>query len=183
MKAGIYQGGVRDVRSLKLRCVIDDITGCWLHPVNRIWVRLPEGGYATMNRRRAAVVVSTGANLPPELLAYRAPHCASPHCARPDHAETGDRTSFMRALSAVGALHTPARRETWARCCVARRKLLPDQVGAIAADRRRAKDIAAEYGCSVSRVNQIRSSAGVGRRRVPSSVFNFRPGSACSLSK
>jgi hypothetical protein len=174
---GVDQGGVCNVKRLRDRCRIDDETGCWRMAAEQVWVRMPDGTYRTMRRRRAALFVATGERLPKSTIAFQAPHCAHEDCARPDHAAAGDWSAFMRANSALGKLDTPVRRANAAKN-LDRSKLTPEQRAEIRNSLENGRVLAERYGISRSLVNAIRSANGAShyRPRVrAASVFEWRP--------
>lgn len=77
--------------------------------------------------------------------------CDVPSCVNPDHLFAGDRNANNLDKMLKGRCNSPTGEKH------GRAKLTLDQVVAIKLDRRKRKDIAAEYGLSIHTVDKIRS--------------------------
>ena len=102
--AGTYLGSVRDMDSLRGRCVLDDATGCWHlrssrgRPMPRdkrhaLWVH----GLGCMSAPRAAWMLHIGEPVPDGLVVSRT--CHSYDCVNPEHLKCWPKAAegaFMR---------------------------------------------------------------------------------------
>ena len=120
---GAYLGGVRDIESLRQRCVIDDITGCWHWSLSidkgapMMHVRLRDGTRKKMRGRRGAAYLS-GRDLKPGQVAYACNGCETLDCCNPNHAKVGNRSQHGKWLAGSGlARNLPSKaaasRKTW----------------------------------------------------------------------
>jgi hypothetical protein len=119
---GAYCGGVRTLEDLRIRCVIDAETGCWLwrgaysqdrsrhgQPTTRVWLPVvPPGGARTSTAPRAAWLMA-GKPLPPKGVVWR--HlCRNPECINPQHGKGGTRQEMYAAFVADGRMRGDPRR-------------------------------------------------------------------------
>lgn len=116
---GKRSDGVRTLEDLKMRCRIDELTGCWIwggghggRTGNVPTVALAAGavceGRVTMSARRAAWLLS-GREIEPGRLVYRRFTCQSPSCCNVDHLACGGVKLKCRAAGKRGAFSTPER--------------------------------------------------------------------------
>lgn len=114
------QDGVRTLEDLRIRCVIDAETGCWLwrgamsrgergQPTTRVWLP-PQPGTAarTMTAPRAAWLLA-GKQLQPGHVVWRK-HCTRGDCINPHHGAAGTRPQMHAAIVASGRLRGDPRR-------------------------------------------------------------------------
>lgn len=185
MKEGTYLGGIRTVADLRDRCRIKEC-GCWEWAYScssngRPSVSmLVDGKRSNMNGRRAAITLANGKVPPKQYLAIATKGCENKLCVNPDHcrlARIGEMRKEMarNATAAMRAAWTKNGRNQGHRLA----KLTIEQVQAIKNSDKSAKELAAEYGISVSNMHRIRAGkawrdAGSGLA-ANSSVFNWRP--------
>lgn len=109
--------GVRTLEDIRIRCVIDDLTGCWhwagamsvsktrrIKPVSRVW--LPEGlgnGRPAIVTASKAAWVLSGRPLPDGWVVWRS-KCSSFDCVNPLHARAGRRVEMGADLAASGRM-------------------------------------------------------------------------------
>lgn len=102
--------GVRTLEDIRLRCVIDDIRGCWIwgaavdNGSPRVWLPDAAGPLragTTTTAARAAWVLS-GRPLQPNHLVIRT--CTEGRCCRPDHGIAGTRVQLGQVLHTSGHL-------------------------------------------------------------------------------
>lgn len=184
MKEGTYLGGIRTIADLRDRCRIT-ACGCWEWAYSCSSNGRPsvsmliDGKRTNMNGRRAALTLATG-KVPQRQYLAIPKDCDNRLCVNPDHARlarTGElrRDMAKNATAAMRAAWTKNGRNQGHRLA----KLTPEQVKAIKNSDKSAKELAQEYGMSVSNMHRIRSGrswreAGSGLA-ANSSVFNWRP--------
>ena len=101
-KKGDNYGGVRCLEALRQRCVIDDITGCWLYPWSRmqnspsIW--LPAFG-KVVTLGRALHYLATGREITGR--ARYVAMCGRGNCCNVAHRKVGTMSEHMRVIRPV----------------------------------------------------------------------------------
>lgn len=168
-------GGVRTIAGLKDRCVVDEITGCWLWRFARNSKGAPSLQYPPLGR-----VVSLGVAIghlrtgkPPKPGVVWHCTCETRQCANPDHRRAGTRSSQMLA---AGIKRSP---QTRAKIIAGKRrtsKVSDADVSEIRASTMTLAEISQRYNITEGYACEIRS----GKRRSPlaapgSSVFFWRP--------
>lgn len=105
---GTDLGGVRNVERLRDRCVVDELTGCWLwkggrsHGRPRVMLVHPETGkHVRMSGPKAAWVLSNGHDVPKGRIAMLT--CRSADCCSPEHSKAATRVELGRHLAKTGA--------------------------------------------------------------------------------
>ena len=110
---GTYLGGIRNLDDLRLRCVVDEDTGCWhwrlskcdgVPKVHVTHPALPRPGHI-MRGRRAALLLARGRDLPAGHVAYARLTCQSADCVNPSHCQSGDRHAHGRQFGHAVAGH------------------------------------------------------------------------------
>lgn len=107
-KHGTYLGGIRSTEDLRLRCRVDEITGCWHWSLSvcngspKVHFSL-EGRKYTMHGRRAALCLQRGGLMPAAHVAW-AHRCTSGDCVNPSHARSGTKAEWGRWLASTGRL-------------------------------------------------------------------------------
>lgn len=142
-KHGAYLGGIRTVEDLRLRCYVDECTGCW-H-----WRLAMDDGFALVHfvapdtgerkktrGRRAALWLANGHDIGPGRVA--AAHCESSDCVNPAHAKSMTNQQLGREITGT----YPPR----AGLPIRGRKLTPAQVIAIRAGGKSCEAWARELG-------------------------------------
>ena len=115
------QDGVRTLEDLRIRCVIDAETGCWLwrgaftissdrrgQPTSRVWLPDAPPGAKTGTATRAAWLLS-GRPLAAGHVVWRSV-CTDSACINPAHGAAGTRTAMHAAFVADGRLRGDPRR-------------------------------------------------------------------------
>lgn len=113
------QDGVRTLEDLRIRCVIDSETGCWLwrgamsrgdrgNPTARVWIPSDDGGGTIATGQRAAWLLS-GKPLDPEHVVWRH-RCTRSDCINPQHGAAGTRRQMHTAIAESGRMRGDPRR-------------------------------------------------------------------------
>lgn len=175
---GTYLGGVNSIASLRARCHVDEVTGCWLwrqhttkHGLAMVSLASSTGRTKSLGRR-AALDLSSRKQPTPDHVAYAIESCFEPSCCNPMHARWGTRTERMRQASARGAFNSPERIARLKRLSQQLSKLTPAQRVEAATSTGDCKEIAARLGVSPGRIAQLRRG---GEKRLAASVFEWRP--------
>jgi hypothetical protein len=182
--AGAYLGGVIDRESLRDRCCIDSITGCWLWRLShsqgapRVHVRMLNGRSKVMRGRAAAWYFRSGEVVPSGMVAFATPNCSSAECVNPDHVRIGARSAWGAWMAERGVFKDQPRRIVANRANAAkRRKLTDEQVEAIRASTDSLREVAAAHAVSINTVSAIRSGR-LHKQRTEiagASAFTWRP--------
>lgn len=110
--------GIRSLEDLRIRCVIDDVTECWIYPTveavdprARVWLPpdvVNEEKGRTLTIRKAAWILA-GKKLPKGHLVYG--HvCVRLDCANPEHSRAASRANMGAAQAKSGRMKgDPAR--------------------------------------------------------------------------
>lgn len=181
---GADLGGIRTVEDLRLRCAIDDVTGCWLwrgaisDGAPKVHFRHPVSLERTDAKgRRVALILSRGEDLPRGHVAWQRVCCDSPLCVNPEHCRSGPKKEWGRWLTASGKV-----KNLPSKCVAARkgwdtkgRKFTPEMRQQIMADSRPVTTIAAELGVSRMGVWSVRQQLSHRDGMANSSVWTFRP--------
>lgn len=180
---GAYLGGIRAIEDLRLRCYVDPDTGCWhcrmykdKAGVPNVRIVTPDTGEELkMSVRRAALYLVSGKPLPKGHLAYAKANCDSIDCGNPDHARSGTKKQWGRALSLKGTQKGLPRKIAAARKQAETKRLLtPQQVREIRRSDETDLSLSRRYGASrfvIWAVRHGQSYAGVPSG--PTSVFNL----------
>lgn len=167
--------GIYTVDDLKDRCVIDEITGCWLWRGAKDSHHAPALWLPALRRRTtlgvAICMLTTGDRPAPGAVWHCT--CETRHCANPAHRCQGDRATQMRAARIK---KTPEQRVRMAAAARAAGKLSEADAHAIRTCGLSLIEIAQRWCISVGYACEVRS----GKRRAPlaapsSSVFAWRP--------
>ena len=182
-KPGTDLGGIRTLEDLRIRCRIDEATGCWHWSMHRaddgasmVWLIHPlTKTKIKMRGRRAALVLSRGKDLPPKHLAFAKMCCASDDCCNPEHSRSGTKVQwgeYMRLSERMKDL--PARRlaslKTWDK---RGRKLTPEVVAEIRASDASIRSLAIKYGVAHFTVHLAKHRATHTEGLRGSSVFSW----------
>lgn len=158
--------GVRTLEQLKLRCRVQEDTGCWVWALAYTSSRggdvpvvyMPKYG-KTMSAMRAAVLLSRGVE-PSAIAGRRAwARCQTPGCVNPAHLSCGTHLQFNQFIVTTGRRKDlPQRRIANAKIMRARSELTEADVQAIRAAQGTLDQIAAQFGNRVSRtqIHRIR---------------------------
>lgn len=186
MNKGVYQGGIRTLEDLRIRCRMEDDTGCWIFAGGtshgKPSVALVIGGRTRAIGGRRAALILAGNELSRDdwVVPYR---CANAMCVNPAHAKATT-AAKVRKLGGEKTKADPALRAIRVAVGIKARarlsKITPADVLQILADPRPAKDVCKDYGITASNVYAIRArrmwrdviGGGVVAN---SSVFNWRP--------
>jgi hypothetical protein len=178
---GAYLGGIRCLKTLRERCVMDKDGDCWhlrtargrpmpTVGVYQFWVH----GLGHCTATRGAWFLS-GRPMPTHrgVIIFRS--CESYDCVNPDHLRSGIRRSLMRHLVDVGRFESEARRaalETFKSSRPQAQIVTPELKAWLMESRQSGPDVAHALGVTPSRANNIRREM----RKRPASVFNLGAG-------
>ena len=183
---GAHLGGIRTLEDLRLRCVVDDVTGCWhwrlskcagVPKVHVTHPALPRPGHI-MRGRRAALLLARGRDLPKGHVAYARLTCTSPDCVNPAHCQSGTRDDHGRYLSQSGRVKgllskVKSSRAMWDR---RGRKVTPEIRTHILSSDASTYALARELNLSQFCVWSVRKAGGNAGVHLPqASVFTWRP--------
>lgn len=131
---------VESLDELKLRCRIDDVTGCWIWsgavksrntwPQPVTWWVSPDGKGEITQTRRVAWMLS-GKRIPDGRIVFRC--CDNPLCVNPKHANVGTRADAGAHLSDTGRLKGCPKRRAHAVKQFAHRNLPAEKVAHVEA--------------------------------------------------
>jgi len=161
--------GVRTVEGLRVRCQIDEDTGCWRYAGSHHGNDYPSiWNPYTASRTGAGVLLHWlvhGCAVPAGKVYFA--RCGTAWCMNPEHRRVGTRSQQMKAHG--------LRRSMSTKLLISRekRKLSDAEVAAIRSADGRLAEIAARYGISANYACSIRS--GKARRLAAASVFEWRP--------
>lgn len=179
---GTYLGGVRSIEDLRERCFIDEHTGCWHWRMAfnqgspRVWVHLGGGERLAMRGRRAALVLSTGKQVPRGFLVWAVRHCKSDDCVNPAHCKWGPKSEWGRDLSKRGTIkNRPSKIRAGREAGRKRRALTDEQAAYVRSSGKSIKDLAAEFGVSRALIGEIRRGTRYTEVFRGASVFVWRP--------
>jgi hypothetical protein len=182
---GTYLGGIRNLDDLRLRCVVDEDTGCWhwrlslcdgVPKVHVTHPALPRPGHI-MRGRRAALLLARGRDLPAGHVAYARLTCQSADCVNPSHCQSGDRHAHGRYLTKSGKVKgllskRKASRAMWDK---RGRKVTPEVRAHILASDATTYALAKELNLSQFAVWSVRKGAVHTPHLAQASVFTWRP--------
>jgi len=181
---GAYLGGVRDVESMRQRCVCDEHTGCWHMRSARgrnlvgkrqiVWVH----GVGAMTVTRAMWLFAHGEAPPANRVVAR--KCESQDCVRPEHLALMPRKALVRVQVKRGSFDTPKARESRRRAGERRRVVTAELRVWLIESTQSGVQAAHGLGITQARANLIRQEA---RQRLPSaacSVFAYGAGMAAN---
>lgn len=178
IEPGTYFNGVRDLKSLRAHCRIDETCGCWRYRGHcdpkqppTVYLYLPNGKRAIRKGRRAAAIIARGAEIDSKLVAYPSPNCKWWDCLCPDHALVGTRKEACAAAAKRGAYHTQAARSAITVLNQSKRKISLQQQQELRDAQEPHAVLAARYGISKHRVKSIKQGA----KFRATSVFEWRP--------
>lgn len=179
---GAYLGGIATLEDLRLRCVVDEDTGCWhcrmglKAGVPRVTVRLIEGGYIKMLARRAGLYLRDKKPLPKGHIAWGKLTCHSKDCANPAHSKSGTKAQWGADLAKSGKVKSLPTKIAAARATGRlRRKLTDEQISAVRQCELPAARAADMFGVSEFMVRSIRSTTRFQPTVNGASVFTWRP--------
>lgn len=174
MSRPIRTDGIRTLADIKLRCTVDEFTGCW-H-----WKGAKTGGvpqpsfwFPPLARRTtigvAVCFIKTGAEPAPGVRWHCT--CETKGCANPDHRVAGNKSTQMLAAKMI---RCPVQRARIAAGKRAVSKLSDEAAADIAASIEPLRVVAERHGISIGHAGRVRT--GVWRRPLAgraSSVFNW----------
>ncbi len=181
---GTDLGGIRSVETLKLRCKVDEITGCWtwtgaapggwpnvhfVHPISRERV--------TAKGRRAALILARGEDLPKRHVAWQRACCDNPLCVNPEHSRSGSKKEWGRWLTASGKVKNLASKAAGSLSAWDKRgrKITPEGASLIRSSTASTYSLAKELGVSHFAVWSVRVGLSHKGQINNASVWTFRP--------
>lgn len=178
--AGTYLGGIRTLEDIRLRCRIDDETGCWIWSLGAVegFPRIelqPLGG----KRRRvtgttAIAILKTGAKPGKGMVAYCA--CCVNLCVNPEHVAVGTRAQHGAHITKSGRWKGSPARLKANRKNVRNRastKLSIHKAREIRASPLTEMELSRIYGVPASQIGSIRRGRAWREGAVNSSIFNL----------
>jgi len=183
---GTHLGGIRTLEDLRIRCAVDDDTGCWhwrlskcdgVPKVHVTHPALPRPGHI-MRGRRAALLLARGRDLPAGHVAYARLQCTSKDCVNPAHCQSGDRDAHGVYLAKSGRVKgllskSKASRAMWDK---RGRKVTPEVRAHILASEASTYALAKELSLSQFAVWSVRQKGAVHTPHLAqASVFTWRP--------
>jgi hypothetical protein len=183
---GTYLGGIRTLEDLRIRCAVDDDTGCWhwrlskcdgVPKVHVTHPALPRPGHI-MRGRRAALLLARGRDLPAGHVAYARLQCTSKDCVNPAHCQSGDRDAHGVYLTKSGRVKgllskAKASRAMWDK---RGRKVTPEVRAHILASEASTYALAKELNLSQFAVWSVRQKGAVHTPHLAqASAFTWRP--------
>lgn len=184
MRAGVYQGGIRTLEDLRLRCRMA-AGGCW-EWAGCLSKGRPNatvnftGKHENMNARRAAWILS-GGKLPEGYVVWQKVGCNNELCVNPGHCKAGPNTLFRQEIQArrQGCAARPALVKNGLSQRYRLAKLDAAKVAEIRASNDSSHDLSKRFGVSINAINDVRSMrtwrdvSGAAVRGA--SVFTWRP--------
>ena len=154
--------GVRTLEDMRDRCVVDDVTGCWLWRSGTTGDGQPkvhavvDGKVMSTTGGRVVWTLARGP-IPPKHVVYR-PRC-SKLCLNPTHLRCGPKAKAGEILSATGRLRGDPRRSiiNQRNRCSTKVILDLDKARAIRASNESALELAIRYGTSKTTILDVRA--------------------------
>lgn len=181
---GTYLGSIRNLATLKGRCVVDaGDDGCWhlrsaqgrrnsgKRQTLTVWVN----GRGAVSAAKFAVECYTGEAVPAGKRVTRI--CNSDDCVRPKHNRPMTPTEQMAHWAERGLLDTPARLANARKAGMRNAKLTPELRVWLIESPQDSPTVAHGLGIGYSRVYTLRKQAQQRASVAPSSVFSFAGGS------
>ncbi len=174
-ETGTYLGGIRSIEDLRLRCRLDEDTGCW-HWTGATECGAPKLWVASIGKvmvgYRAAKILA-GTTIKPGHHVW--PTCRSRDCLNPAHSTTGTRAAMSewKRRNRPHRLH-PA---TFAAATRKRRRryvLDPEKVKEIRASDENNHVLGARYGCHHSTISKVKRGESWNDTANGASVFAWR---------
>lgn len=179
---GARLGGIRTIEDLKLRCVVDEITGCWRWTLARtdgapkVHFVAPDGSGRRCDKGpRAALFLSRGTPVKAGHVAWA--NCGEADCVNPQHARSGTKTEWGAWLSRSGKVKNLA-----SKCAGSRkawdkrgRKITPEILAYIVRSDKSDAKLSAELGISGFAIWSARTRRSHVETMQGSSVFAWRP--------
>ena len=181
MPKGTYLCAIRDIESLRLRCVINEMTGCWRYrgctegKQAKLQIVLPDGTRRVMRGRQAAWVLKHGRPIPPGTVTMPRPRCGGDCCVNPDHVAVGPRKKAIQVAAQRGAFDTPEFRLALHKTQQGKRKISLAGETALRLSKEPLAEAAARLGISYSYARDIRAGVVKGGLHRVASVFDWRP--------
>lgn len=176
-------GGVNSLDRLKLRCYINDLTECWHWRLSKyangracVAMSNPGGASIRMTGRRAAVLLSTGKQLPSGWFAWGT--CNSLDCVNPAHTDHGDAKAYGAAMARLGKHKDKPKKVALLRQNAKRKRLLTDeQVAEIRASSLPYVVLGQQYGVAPQTIGGVKrmESYKPAQPMAIASVFSWRP--------
>lgn len=173
--------GIRSIEDIRQRCVVDEVTGCWLWSGTRANGGSPSMWYPVAGKSVAGGVVLfhlENGTFPPRGRVYHRT-CESGECMNPEHRHLGTRSTQMKAAKVERPLTV---RAAIARARRVGSRLSEEDIVAIRESTDSLAVIGERYGIHLSYAGRIRR----GVRRVAltqgASIFNFGGGAMTNAS-
>lgn len=182
-KGKTFDQTIQTLDGLKGRCVIDDMTGCWIFrsgesaKLPRVYIVHPVTGQKIVTTCTKAAWLLAGHGEPPKgKIVYRAV-CLCERCVNPEHMEAATQKQVGAALRKSGKHRgRPERSAINAKNSAKRRKLTDEQVSIVRSSDRPGTHLAREFGVSHNCISQVRRGlTHRGSVIKGASVFSWRP--------
>lgn len=172
---GTHLDGVRTLADLKMRCHIDEESGCWRWKGHCCrgtpFTHFPLDGKAMKASGRRAALILSGQRPEPGQVAFPRDACMYHDCVRPQCARWGTVSDRMQYVARQGRFGDPERLARLARYNESRRKVSTEDRLEIVLSPETGVEIAKRMNISQRRVSQIRST---NRTTPAASVFEWR---------
>ncbi len=180
---GTYLGGIRTLDDLRARCVVDDITGCWLWSMAlaeggqpHVHYLCPDTGRKLTGKGRRVALLLAGVQVKPTEVAFARAVCAEPTCCNPEHARAVTKKQWGHALSLSGKV-----KNLPSKCAAARRawdtrgrRITPAMAAEIRGSAAPVRELAARFAVSEFAVWSCRARRTHLQGMPGSSVFHLR---------
>ncbi len=188
-RIGTYLGGIRTIEDVRLRCRIDEETGCWIWglckykdmPIATVTV---DGKRETMTGRRAVATLKAGKKPSKDKFVFASKKCHQKHCVNPDHIRIGSRLDHGEYLRRTGQ----SKSERKLAACRSnirktRAKLSIEAARNIRGSDESAIELAKKYGVDVSSIRKVRLGQTWREHTSGASVFSWNPTQLGSITK
>ena len=178
--SGAHGSGIRSLADVKLRCEVDEITGCWKwsrsynysreahHRTAVAWFPLRE---RVMSVARIVAILD-GKPLHKGWRAWNT--CNTEGCCNPEHIRTGTSKMWGDYMARAGRMNTVEALAAKARIGAAKAKVSDEQIAEILASNETHAEIAKRYGVVKQTISKIRAGHRRMRMAPGSSVFAWR---------
>lgn len=177
---GRYLGGIRTIEDLRLRCRVDDITGCW-HWVQGISQGAPKVHYVINGKKgsgrgRKAALLLSGIPIPKGHVVFPKRICPSDDCVNPEHSRAGTRNNHGKYLRATGKSISMTKTVAARKSARGKRaKLTIEDARAIRESTESQAKVAKRFGVSQAVVWSIKAGRAWREHAAGASVFEWRP--------
>jgi hypothetical protein len=178
---GTYLGGIRTIEDLRIRCRLDDETGCWHWGMAMVQgnpkVHFVLDGRRLSTRGRKAALLLAGKEIKPGHVVFATRSCKSDDCVNPAHARSADRANHGSYLKATGKAISPAKTAAARKTVLAKlAKITMEDARAIRNSRDPQAKLAEKYGIAQSAIWSIKNNRAWRELAPQASVFAWAGG-------